>query len=128
MGLVNWRYSHGRPSNDLSRAGLLVHMEITDMDGSVPWEPCHSGWCAHVWREFLAGSIINVRAPAVYARGIGFLLSPSQQIVKCAYKHDAGSQGSRTGCDHPECGTGPHMAHSHTVHLPLGALLMCGAP
>ena len=113
---LNNRWRSGRPSNELSVAGLLTRVIDPQSDNTEPWLPCD---CA-VGDRFCT-SIISARHPDIYVReGInpGFIFSPSvADSIMCSYPSDAGSanqqcwpRGRSTsctpGCHVQQCGPG----------------------
>ena len=121
---LNYWWSHGSPSNDLSRAGLLVHMfDNTENDVSAkaslglntndaePWLPCDKrAWCGQYAGRFSA-SIINARQRGIFRTQstAGIILSPHTKLF-CGYPMDGGTmqkfcpRGSPKGCA-PGCAT-----------------------
>ena len=101
---LNHLYEHGFPSNNLSRAGLLVHMQ--DKTEQHLFRPGASRFAgtnrAHVARgdTFWGSSLVNRAIPSLYNHECGIVLAPELAKVQCAYYVDMISwvQGcNRTG-------------------------------
>jgi len=104
---INGMWRHGKPSNVVDDAGVLVRMlDGLTSKGVRPWEPCPLNmWCAKyggIWPS----SLINQRHNSqLYAGkgGIGFVLAPPPlNRFFCIYPRDGNSMGhvssSTNGC------------------------------
>lgn len=91
---IDARYQHGKPSNYLYEAGVLVHQ----FDGLEDWAagrgfgPCHSGWCDGRY-DHTSFSIISKRYPGVFNDAGGVILA-SYTPIACAYAADGGTQST----------------------------------
>ena len=109
--LLNDRFAHGEPSNDIAQAGVLVRQFDTLDNPARPWRPCplkgSNSWCAK-FSDRWATSIISNDARVMYfetdanrARGSsgvgGMVLSPDVQIY-CAYANDGNSMDPNKVC------------------------------
>ena len=105
--LLNTRFVHGHPSNDLSAVGVFVHQFDTPDKHPSPWRPCPPNtWCEK-WADRFSASVINQRAPHVYdAIGSGFVLSPDAIEVLCSWAQDGGSMGRRCAAQRSSGATG----------------------
>jgi hypothetical protein len=94
-------FKHGRPSNSLSQAGLLIHCFDQMEAWPENYRPCTSGWC---WRasKWWSTSIINADLIGSFGAA-GIILSPNNRVL-CSSPSDFGSGGS--GC------------HAHRVFQP----------
>lgn len=123
---LNDQFANGSPSNDISRAGVLVHtFDNTENDVTAkqsmglsaneaePWRPCSSqAWCGQFHGRFSA-TIINRRQRVIFTSqtSAGIVLSPATAIY-CSYPVDGGTmqkfcpEGSppdcAAGCATPE--------------------------
>ena len=75
---LNARHAHGRPSNNLADAGVLVHV----LDGGI--SPGHP-WIGGA-RGFLSASLLNARKRphGLYTGGPAVVISPLSKLL-CAY-------------------------------------------
>ena len=97
--VVEWArelFYNAEPSNDLGKAGLLVHCFDESEEPPGLFKPCTTGWCAtqhfDVW---WSASIINSKQPNTFGDS-GLLLAPSKNMVNCSFVDDVGTM--RTGC------------------------------
>ena len=93
-------YKHGKPSNEVSQAGLMVHAFDDTEDWHEQWKPCHEdSWCKQFNRHWSA-SIINAKQPNTWTTS-GILLHPdkSRNQVLCAGAVDIATYHS--GCRKP---------------------------
>ena len=85
------------PTNDLGRAGLMVHFFDFTEEPGLPWKPCFEGWCgAHA--DFWSTSIINTKQNHSISTG-GIILNPKYVKVKCG-SHVIINKKLEAGCDH----------------------------
>lgn len=99
--LLNKRFREGVPSNDLAKAGILVHqfdsVDDPNPTGS-PWQP---GAGKPEYGDRLSASLINknMRAdergnvPIYSFSTAGLILSPHHNRMNCGYPYDVGSLG-----------------------------------
>lgn len=110
---LNQRYLHGRPSNHLLEAGVLVHMFDQTESKAEPWRGCpdHVGTDADggectLFGNRLSTSMIWSGHSGVYGgyRPGGIVLSPYPEWTRvlCIYGSDG---GTRHGGDFDGCGT-----------------------
>ena len=107
---LNRRYQEGRPSSDLGRVGVLVHVDDGMVDKS-----------GNPRDQFVSASIVSASYGELFHRGGsgGFILNPSQVSFLCSWNCDGGTssrhcpQESANGCV-PGC-TAPAFAGDHTV-------------
>ena len=109
--LLNRRFAKGVPSNDISRAGVLVRQFDSLDDPWHPWLPCPltgpASWCSK-FTDRWATSIINKDERLMYFDALqgghsnvgGLVLSPSVEIF-CAYADDGNSMDPQKVCDPP---------------------------
>ena len=99
---LNRVWTHGAPSRDLSRAGVLVHTFDNTESQNEPWLPCPaSDWCGK-YDGRMSGSIINRRQPNVFTASVsaGLIFSPSIGI-HCSYPFDGGTMNKFCGGNSP---------------------------
>lgn len=111
---LNERFKHGRPSDALDEAGVLVHtfdaVDAVDMGRLDVWTPCPADlWCGHFQR--FSVSLINQRLPHFFNENKqgGFVLanaplSPPSSKLRCAFAFDAGGMVGHGGCPGTVCG------------------------
>ena len=95
---LNERFRNGRPNNNPSVAGVLLHQFDGQEDwNDQGWMPCtessSNSWCASYSDRF-ASSIINAQMPNVFndAGGLIFRTEPaSLNRILCSFSADAGS-------------------------------------
>lgn len=106
--MLNLRFSSGHASNDLSRAGVLLHLFDDIEDQARPWRGCPHGnarpgagsECA-TYGNRLSCSIISSRlGTSVFTDGAGVVYNPNSASVLCAYGGDGGTR------KYPEDGCG----------------------
>jgi hypothetical protein len=93
-------YKHGKPSNDISQAGLMVHAFDDTEDWHEQWKPCHKDqWCEQFDKHWSA-SIINSKQPNTWTTS-GILLHPdkARNQVLCSGVVDIATYNS--GCKKP---------------------------
>lgn len=134
---INARFAAGKPSNNLTAAGVLVH-QFDDTEGGddamdEKWLPCpatcygHKCWCAS-YRDRFSASIINARTPRVpqlppndlilfSKRSGGIVFAPNSPIF-CSYPADGDTEarvcdpiGKSANCV-PGCFTEERNGHS----------------
>ena len=84
---LNELFWTGRPTNDFSRAGVLVRGEDSYDAGRVgkPWLPCSAATCG-IYNNHWCASLINQYTPALYAGpGWGWVINQSFAKLQCAY-------------------------------------------
>lgn len=103
--LLNRRFEHARPSNNLAEGGVLVHMLDTyeDLANHRPWLMCINNCRQPV--DHWSASLISANRTFIYdghaddQPAVGFVLSPSTPFF-CAYNADSYAAGSPFGqCD-----------------------------
>ena len=104
---LNARFRNGRPSNDLSTAGLLIRQfdKLDDAMQGRPWLPCPTsgwaGWCAKFHDIWATSLILKGGASSLYDPwGSGIVLSPTVTL-NCAYASDGNSMGEERLCNRP---------------------------
>ena len=93
-------YKNGKPSNDVSQAGLMVHAFDDTEDWDAQWKPCHEDqWCEQFNKHWSA-SIINSRQPNTWTTS-GILLHPDKAMnqILCSGAVDIATYN--TGCRRP---------------------------
>ena len=139
------RFAHGRVSNDIEAAGVLVHTfdmtETADTQNRV-WEPCPpTSWCAK-YNDRLPASLINARLPFIYQPNGGLIIAPQRRHILCSYFHDGGTMqkfcrkedlpasaqpapaGCVPGCSEKDTGA-PNWCDLSTMTWASGALYNC---
>ena len=56
---IRKRYNHGKASNDVAEAGLLVHCFDGTEGADAPWKPCTTGTC-NQFQWWWSASFINL--------------------------------------------------------------------
>ena len=94
VSLLNARFAHGQPSNDLLEAGVLIRQFDTLDDMSQPWLPCPleggMSWCRD-FSDRWATSVINNQTRHVYFDdddGVGGLVLAPTATLFCAYPEE----------------------------------------
>lgn len=95
---LNMRFKAGKPSDDVSRAGVLVHQFDGQEDWAKRWMPCSSTetWCQHFHDRF-ATSIIAADYAHLFnqAGGLIFRMSPpSTNEIFCSFPADGGTMSN----------------------------------
>jgi hypothetical protein len=90
---LNQLFDAGHPSNNVSRAGLVVHQHdnTEGWDTGIYMPQVDSGF-AERWST----SVVNRRIPGTYNDECGIVIDPSAVQVLCSYYHDMVSWS--TGC------------------------------
>ena len=92
---LNARFRNGKPSNDLSAAGVLMR-NFEGMAGrhSFAWEPCAADeFCARAG-DRLASSIINAAMPHLYSFDAGgVVIEPQRARLLCSFHGDGNDFG-----------------------------------
>lgn len=100
-------FQHGKPSNDLSKAGLLVHgFDGTELDHAHRWQPCTVGFCAGAAKWWSTSLINQVHQKSWGANGL--ILSPSRTKVLCSHYSDFGSLAAGCNSSAPDGFDGGH--------------------
>lgn len=103
--MLNRRFEHARPSNDIAEGGVLVHMFDTyeDLANGRPWLMCVNNCRQPV--DHWSASLISASRTFIYdghadnQAAVGFVLSPSTPLF-CAFNADSYAAGSPLGqCD-----------------------------
>jgi len=105
-------------TNDIRKAGVLIHQFDSIADVTEPWVLCpHDAWCSKV-RDRVSASLVSAMSPrdtVHYPKGSdgglplfdftrgGLIFSPWYNKVSCAYPADAGAMGRICTDDHPDC-------------------------
>lgn len=93
LAQLNKLYKEGRPSNDVTEAGLLVHQhDNTEGVGAMVYEASNEES-----KDFFATSIVNMDLSGLYNKECGVVIAPSTAEVLCSYYADMTSWS--TGCD-----------------------------
>ncbi|KAL1529727.1 hypothetical protein AB1Y20_000663 [Prymnesium parvum] len=102
---INARWQHGTPSNNLSSAGVMLHLfdDYEDKANGRPWRMCRREQCpSQIEIDHLSCSVVNAQRPAIFPGGAaeGIILSADAQFL-CAYSKDVGSGAAsyRGGCN-----------------------------
>ena len=99
---LNNVWTHGEPSSELQRAGVLVHvLDNTEANGE-PWLPCRQqDWCGQ-FGDRISASLINAVQPTLFSQSTaGLILSPHTPI-HCSYPADGGTMPKVCGDGAPE--------------------------
>lgn len=121
---LNEQFWRGAPSNELSRAGVLIrHFDGISASGA-PWLPCEANgkWCSSI-RDRWPASIINTNVRFLYQMTVsGFLMSTDTTSLFCAYpgasepsKHVCLAQRHAQSARSTHAGS-KHRRASHSVH------------
>ena len=88
IAILNERFAHGRPSNTIRDAGVLVRQFEKETDNARPWNVCAKDrpWCASI-ADRLATTIINAETRHLYYSdadgGAGVVIAPTVKLF-CA--------------------------------------------
>ena len=100
--LLNERFNSGEPSNDLNRAGVLIHVFDGHLDRSEPWHTVHGGWMQQ-YSYILSTSLVNARKQGAFSGDDGgIILSPASRTL-CSYPYDGGAMNFANGCGPSWC-------------------------
>lgn len=113
---LNHRYNHGRPSNDLRKAGILVHMWDGTESSSQKWRGCPDPdqADAHVdgsdclqFGDRLSSSMIFKGRSSLFGANGGIVFRPEYTRILCSFAADGGTRhggilGDK-GCPLPMC-------------------------
>ena len=92
---LNELFENGKPSNDLSEVGLVVHCaDATERPGQ-PWLPCETGVCSQFSSGWWSASIISRKLPTTFG-GACIILHPERTRLLCAFPWDMGTMTA--GC------------------------------
>jgi hypothetical protein len=100
------RYNDGMASNDVAKAGLLIHCFDGTENVDAPWKPCTSGACRQ-FQWWWSASFINLVQPDLLGTA-GIILSPKYAKVECEWDTDMGSMNSGCGDKEYNDGSGEH--------------------
>ena len=103
---VRKAYNHGKASNDVAKAGLLVHCFDGTESMDTPWRPCTTGTC-HQFQWWWSASFINLVQPDLIGTA-GIILAPEFAKVECSWDTDMGSMNSGCGDKKHLDGTSEH--------------------
>ena len=95
-------FESGRPSNDLSEVGLVVHGFDFTEDEQDPWKPCEQEWCYNMTRAW-SSTIVNAKQSSILNPS-GIVFSPSATKVLCS------SLASTALSEAPGCEGAPYRA------------------
>ena len=93
-------FEQGKPSNDLSEVGLLVHGFDFTEDEQDPWKPCEQEWCYNMTRAW-SSSIVNAKQAHIMNPS-GIVFSPSSTVVMCSWHVANTALSMAPGCDGSE--------------------------
>ena len=94
--MVRDQFYNAVPSNDLTKAGLMVHCFDETEEQPGLFKPCTSDWCAKKhFDTWWSASIINSQQPDAFGDA-GLLLSGSRNMINCSFYEDVGTMDS--GC------------------------------
>jgi len=107
---LNERFRLGRPSSDLTKAGVLIHIWDHTEDERHKWQGCPAHQpgtdstreeagndCLMLGNRFSSSMVWQGHAP-LFGGGGGIIFRPDFTRVLCGYGADAGSRGSNDGC------------------------------
>lgn len=93
---LNEMFENGKPSNDLTEVGLIVHCaDATERPGQ-PWVPCETGSCSQFSSGWWSGSIISRTLPTTFG-GPCIILHAKRNRLLCAFPWDMGTMTG--GCE-----------------------------
>ena len=90
-------FEGGRPSNDLSEVGLIVHGFDFTEDEQDPWKPCEQEWCYNMTRAW-STSIVNAKQTQILNPS-GIVFSPSSTVVLCSWHAANTALSEAPGCE-----------------------------
>ena len=107
MDQINHWWRHGKPSNDVKAAGVIVR-QFDALSKVSYWEPCpEDKWCGK-YRFIWPSTIVNMKYNKVMYRAGGeaglVLAPPPHNRFYCAYPGDGNSMGhfdENFGCQKP---------------------------
>ena len=89
------------PSNDLSKAGVLVNSfdMVTSANYDRPWRPCERQFCMGSASR-LSCTMIRPNFTTIWADQLqgGFVMNPTTTAVRCAYARDGHTVNIPSGC------------------------------
>jgi hypothetical protein len=98
---LNERYNQGHATNDLTKAGVLIHNFDGHLDYSSPWVTRSGGWMQD-YSYILSSSLLNDRKAGSFSRNGGVVLSPLSGVL-CSYPYDGGAMNYLNGCGPTYC-------------------------
>ena len=93
-------FEQGKPSNNLSEVGLLVHGFDFTEDEQDPWKPCEQEWCYNMTRAW-SSSIVNAKQAHIMNPS-GIVFSPSSTVVMCSWHVANTALSMAPGCEGSE--------------------------
>jgi hypothetical protein len=106
---IRKRYNHGKASNGVAEAGLLVHCFDGTEGADAPWKPCTTGTC-NQFQWWWSASFINLVQPDLIGTA-GIILAPEYTKVECSWDTDMGSMNSGCGDKKHLDGTTEHTPY-----------------
>ena len=132
VDLINARFQLGRPSNDLSEAGVILHVFDESAQQDTPWAPRYHT-TAHVSASIIYKDLKKREdrrsVPMPFSDG-GLVIRPTATMISCAYPIDASSMvlhpskrnGWLSGCPDRWCGAkSPGRSCGFAYHHPRSA-------
>jgi hypothetical protein len=95
-------FRDGFPTNQLEKAGLLIHCFDETEDHQELWRPCISDWCRRFhFDSWWSASVINAKQPRAFGNS-GIVFAPKHNKVLCSSAEDMGSmyKGCKTRATH----------------------------
>ena len=93
---LNEMFENGKPSNDLTEVGLIVHCIDDTERPHQPWLPCETGTCSQFSSGWWSGSIISRMLPTTFG-GPCIILHAKRNQLLCAFPWDMGTM--TRGCE-----------------------------
>ena len=90
-------FESGRPSNNLTEVGLVVHGFDFTEDEQDPWKPCEQEWCYNMTRAW-SSTIVNAKQSNILNPS-GIVFSPSATKVLCSWHAANTALSEAPGCE-----------------------------
>ena len=90
-------FETGKPSNDLSKVGLVVHGFDFTEDEQDPWKPCEQEWCYNMTRAW-STSIVNAKQSHILNPS-GIVFNPTSTVVLCSWHAANTAMNVAPGCE-----------------------------
>ena len=97
---IEARFANARPSDELSKAGVLLHAFDGYEEAAAPWDICHEG-CRSGRVDGFSCSVVGRDAPSIFLGShgaAGVVMAPASVEVACAYALDAATGGHADPC------------------------------
>lgn len=85
--LLNARFNNGHPVNDLTEAGVLIHIFDGHLDANEPWHTVQHGWMVQ-YSRILSTSLVNARKAGRFNGDAGGIVLSPASVTLCSYPYE----------------------------------------